>query len=58
MRQKGDHPEKKDAQEIKAHQGQHHKGGPNGSSKTAKKHEKDESGGADHNTTKKQGNSI
>lgn len=55
MRQRGDHPEKKDAQNKNE---THHKGGPNGSKKTTSKHERDESAGAKKNTTKKQGNSV
>jgi hypothetical protein len=36
----------------------HQKGSSSVSKKTLPKHTKDESGGADHNTTKKQQNSI
>jgi hypothetical protein len=58
MRHRGNDPEKKDAQENKRQQNQHHPGGPNGSNKTKVKHVKDQSAGADENTTKKQGNSV
>jgi hypothetical protein len=48
--------------EPEAHKGQpmqnHQKGGPAVSKKDAGKHEKDESGGAEKNSTKKQQNSI
>jgi hypothetical protein len=36
----------------------HQKGAPSVSKKTLPRHTKDESGGADHNTTKKGANSI
>jgi hypothetical protein len=48
--------------EAPDHKGQvrqnHQKGAPGLSKKNTGKHEKDHSGGAERNTTKKQGNSI
>ena len=58
MSNNSDQSEKKDVQKKKGDEGQHHQGGPNASNKTTRKHAKDESDGADKNTTKKQGNSI